>query len=331
MRALLVAWVGLAAMAGCFGGDAPPNERTFSASGGVVSAGWAYDGSGVIGQDAELTGTTLDDANTGTIHAELLIDDEPWVIHFNSFAQAEGKEFQDGGIEHGIDEHGDTGVADASIPKIHALVAAWGSATVSRNGVPVADEPWSAHLMVSQDTVRVDGGIMKADGAAPYDPSTPGDARRVEGDPQAFLFVKHPQGETFSRGALTSYLNLTCSAPQCTQAGEIPVEDGATLVLINATARPDGQFPLAVGRGVTVTFTDANGAALASIGLGDVVTGGPVPANTGFASVKLGADFVGPITASVSGDGAFAVLLEATATYADRPFIVITWDEPTVS
>lgn len=330
MRACLVALVVLGLLAGCFGGESAPNERTFAATGGVVTAGWAYDGSGVIGREADLTGNTVDDANNGSVHVELLIDDEPWVIHFDRFSEAAGKAFQDGGIEHEIDEHGDSGIADASIPKIHALVAAWGSASVTRNGAPVAAEPWTAHLMVSQDTVRVGGKITKADGTTPYDPSAPADARRVEGDAQAFLFVKHPQGETFSRGAVTAYLNLTCAAPQCAQAGELAVEKGATTLQLNATARPDGQFPLAVGRGVSVTFTDANGAALAVLELGDVVAG-PVPSPTGTKSVELGADFVGPITATVSGDGAFTVAIDATAVYVDHPFIVITWDEPTVS
>lgn len=330
MRGLLVASLGLALVAGCFGDDAPPNERTFRATGGVATAGWAYDGTGVIGREADLEGRTVDDADNGTIHVELLIDDEPWVIHFDRFAQGEGRDFQDGGVEHGLDEHGDTGVADASIPRIHALVATWGSATVTRNGVPVAAEPWTAHFMLSRDTVRVGGTITKADGTTPYDPATPADARRVEGDPQALLFVKHPQGEAFSRGTVRSFLNLTCAGPDCSQAGELAVEKGAMGVVVNATARPEGQFPLAVGRGVTVTLTDGNGAALGSIALGDVVAG-PVPAPSGSTTVAVGADFVPPLVASVTGDGAFRVAIEATAGYLDRPFIVVTWDEPTLS
>jgi len=320
----------LALLAGCFGDEAAPNERSFRASGGIVTAGWAYDGLGIVGREAELSGNTVNDANTGVIHVTMLVDDEPWVVHFDRFAQAEGRDFQDGGVAHALDEHGDTGVADTSIPRIHAIVAAWGTATVTRSGVPVTSEPWAAHLMVSRDTVRIDGKITKADGVTPYDPNAPGDARRVEGDLQAFLTLRHPQGDSFARPPATSYLNLSCAAPQCVASGELAVETGATALVLNATGRPDGQLPLAAGRSVSIVFSDAMGVQLAVLELGDVVAG-PVPPPTATTAVTLGADFVGPISARVSGDGVFGVSLEATATYNDRPFLVITWDEPTVS
>lgn len=329
MRAFALSLVVVSLVTGCFGDDPEPNERAFTASNGVVTAGWAYGGGGEIGGSAEINGSTIDDANTGAIHIEFLLDDQPWVIHFDAFAQAEGRDFQDGGIEHGLDEHGDTGVADASIPRIHANVAAWGTASVTRNGALVTPEPWPAHLMVSRDSVRNGGKITKADGTTPYDPGTPADALTVENDPQVLFFVKHPMGETFMRAPATTFLNLTCSGPQCSAPGEVLVEDGATKLVVNATGRPDGQLPLAVGRGVSVLLSDANGVQLGMINLGDIVAG-PVPPPTGNTEIVLGPDFAGPVTATVSGDGAFSVAIDATAFYDDHPFIVIVWDEPTV-
>ncbi|HVM45217.1 MAG TPA: hypothetical protein VM582_04720, partial [Candidatus Thermoplasmatota archaeon] len=216
----------LALLAGCFGGEEVPNERQFAASGGVVTAGWSYDGASVVGRGATLQGSTNDAENTGAIDATFVIDGATWTVRVGSFAQAPGADFQDGGVAHALDEHGDTGVADTSIPRIHALVAAWGSASVMREGKLVTQEPWSAHLMVSRDTVRgADGRITKADGTTPYDPNAPGDARRVENDPQAFLVLRHPLGDTYQRGQVPLFANLTCDAPQCAQSAEIPLEE----------------------------------------------------------------------------------------------------------
>ena len=321
-----------ALVAGCFGAPEAPNEQTFRATGGVVSAGWSYDGSAVVGREATLDGSTDDAANTGAADVTFVIDEESWVVRFDRFAQGEGRDFQDGGIEHGLDEHGDTGVADASIPRIHALVAAWGSATVARGGAVVTTEPWTAHLMVSRDTVRgPDGKITKADGATPYDPAAPGDARRIENDPQAILFIKHPMGEDFSRGAVASTLSLSCVEPQCTQTGEIPLDAGARGFMVNISTSPGGPVPLGAGRGVTVVIADAAGAEIGRYDLGDVVAG-PVPGPTASDEVDLRATPVtGPLTVTVTGDGSFSVTLEATVTYDDRPFLVVTWDEVTVS
>lgn len=318
----------LAIVAGCTGDEAAPNERRFSASGGSTTAGWAYDGLGVLGQAATLDGSTNDADNTGSASATFTMDGITWTIAFDQFAQASGKDFQDGGIEHALDEHGDTGVADASIPKIHALVAAWGSASVTRGGELVTQEPWSAHLMIAADTVRgTDGKITKADGTTPYDPATPADARRIENDPQAILWVKHPLGETFSRGAVPVAATLACQGPQCTQSAEIPAEEGATHLDINVTYTPTGPLPLAVGR-ATFSIVDAAGTSVVPATESQIVPG-PTP-TTLVVSVPL-EGIVGPLTAQITGDGAFSVAIEGTITYVDHPFLVLTWDDPVVT
>lgn len=324
MRAPLL---GLILVAGCFGAAETPNERRISANGGSVSPGYAYDGAGIVSADATLDGVVANAENAGILNASFTFAGSAWAIQFDRFAQAEGKDFQDGGVAFELDEHGDTGVADASLPRIHALIAAWGSARVLRDGELAAPEPWSAHLMASRDTVRgADGKIARADGVLPYDPTTPSDARRVENDPQAILWVKHPQGETFSRGVAPVDVTLACAGPQCAQSAQIPLEPGAALLALNVSFMP-GPLPLAVGRGM-LAFTDATGNDVFPPVTFDV-SPGPTPAST---QVSASASMIeGPITLTLTGDGAFSVAIEGGVTYDDVPFLVLTWDEPVVS
>lgn len=313
-------------LAGCFGGDEVPAERTFMASGGKASRGWAYDGAGIEAVGASLDGMMSDADNTGIANITFDFAGSTWVVTFDTFAAS--KDFQDGGIEFELDEHGDTGTADASIPKIHATLAAWGSAKVMRDGALATPEPWTAHLMISADTVRgADGKIAKADGTTPYDPSAPADARRVEGDAQALLSLKHPQGETFSRAPVNVTAALSCAAPQCAQSAELAFEEGADALELNVTVSAPSTLPVPagpLGQG-RVAIVDANGTELAGMAIAPNPQAGaatplPVPLE--------GAVF--PLTVQVTGDGVFDVTLAGTATYSDVPFIVLTWDEVTV-
>lgn len=313
-------------LAGCFGAEDVPAERSVVASGGKASRGWAYDGAGLESVGASLDGKLNDPDNAGVVNVTFDFAGSTWVATFDTFAAT--KDVQDGGIEFEIDEHGDTGVGDTAIPKIHAIAAAWGSAKVMRDGALATPEPWTAHLMVSADTVRgADGKIAKADGATPYDPSAPTDARRVEGDMQAIMFLKHPQGETYSRAPANVTAALSCAAPQCMQTAELAFEEGADSLELNVTVSapstlPAPAGPLGQGR---VAIVDANGTELASLTIAPNPQAGtptplPVPLD--------GAVF--PLSVQVTGDGVFDVNVAGTATYTDVPFIVLTWDEVTV-
>lgn len=318
----------LALVAGCLGGEEAPDARAFTATGGMLSEGWAYDGVGLIPAQASLQGDTRDEENTGTVVAQFEAFGSAWRITFATFAEASGRTFQDGGIEHELDEHGDTGVADASIPRIHAHVAAWGSARVERDGALATSEPWTAHLMVSQDSVRgPDGKILKADGATPYDPATPADARRFEGDPQALLFVKHPQGETFSRAPANVSASVSCASPQCAESSEVVIEEGAAFLQLNLTTTgPDASLPFgSLGQG-RFALLDAAGNEIASGDVSPQPTGG-APTATGalpLAGVAL------PLTLAVTGSGLFTVTATGAATFEDHPFLVLTWDDVTI-
>lgn len=316
-------------LAGCLGGSEIPAERTVSASGGKVSAGWAYDGQGLAAGGATLEGSASNPDNTGAFNVTFDYGGAKYVVKFDQFAQAEGRDFMDGGVAFELDEHGDTGVGDASTPKLHATLAAWGKASVTRDGEPLvgkAGDLWSAHLMVSRDTVRgADGRILKADGATPYDPQAPGDALRVENDPQAIFWIKSPDGETAKREPFTIAASLTCTGADCRQSADIPTEKGAASLALNVTFRgAEAAVPVGVGQ-ATVTLKDAGGNATHT----QQVTLTPdAPALVSF-QVE-GADIAGPMTLEVTGSGAYTAAAEGVITYADEPFLVVTWDEVTV-
>jgi len=326
-RALtLLALLALAPLAGCFGGDDVPAQRTFSASNGRSSDGWAYDGAGVAAAGATLSGTLDNAANTGLVEASFQHAGSTWVVTFDTFAEAPDRAFMDGGIAFALDEHGDTGVADASIPRIHAIAAGWGTARVMRDGALATPEPWNAHLMISADTVRgTDGKIAKADGTTPYDPATPADARRVEGDAQALMFLKHPQGETFARAPVMTSEPLTCAGPECVQTSAVPVDTGASSIAINVTIGPQSTLPAGLGQG-TVRVLDANGTELATQAFQ------ATPQGPGLVTFDIDpAAAVGPLTVEVAGGGAYTATVESVVTYDDVPFIVLTWDEVTIA
>ena len=326
---LVLVLLALASFAGCVGDDEAPAQYRVQAENGVASRGWAYDGAGLAPAQASLAGEVRDAENTGALTATFTLDGARYEVVFDQFAQAEGREFMDGGVAFALDEHGDTGVADASIPRIHATLAAWGKAKVSRDGELVTSEPWNAHVMISRDTVRgTDGRIAKADGATPYDPNAPADARRIENDPQAILWIKHPQGETFQRPPANLTASLACQAPQCATAQELAIEEGAATLTLNVTlAGPDPTLPVgAVGQG-RVALIDANGTELAGF---DVAPGPGGPSVTAIDAVPLD-DAVLPLSLTLTGSGVFSVTAEGSATYTDVPFIVLTWDEVTLT
>ena len=322
----LVVLVSVLASAGCFGGDPVPAQRTLSASGGVASEGWAYDGASVVPASATLEGTLDNAQNAGAVTVRFDYDGSRYVATFDQFT--ESKPFQDGGIVFNLDEHGDTGVADASIPRIHALVAAWGTAKLTKDGAPLvgkAGDAWTAHLMVSRDTVRgSDGKITKADGVTPYDPAAPADARRVENDPQALFFLKHPDGETAARAPVAGSGSANLNGPDQTVTAEVPAEPGAASATLNVTVGA-GAAPVGLGQ-VSVRVLDANGTELAAEPPANVLPNQPLVRSFEIPGDKI----TGPLTVEVSGSGTYSVTVDHVVTYDDHPFIVLTWDDVTV-
>ncbi|HEX2021239.1 MAG TPA: hypothetical protein VHH36_00885 [Candidatus Thermoplasmatota archaeon] len=331
LRRLAVALAAVALLSGCLSGDDPVDERKVTASGGKVSDGWAYDGVGVADGQASLDASFRNSDNTGTLVATFQHAGSAWKIEVSRFEGASDKPFQDGGVAFDLDEHGDTGVADKSIPRIHAVVAAWGVATVTRDGQPVAGKDnkteWAAHLMVSSVAVRgPDGKIAAADGSTPYSPDKPADARTYPDDAQALLFVKSPDGEAAKRAPVTGAASFQCADPECVVGQDLAAEKGAKVaVVVNLTAAPTpADAPIAFGQ-VKVVLLDAAGTEIAS-------KDAQVTPATPTASVPFDVpSAAGPMRVEVRGGGAYGVDVAWTFAYDDHPFLVLTWDDPQIA
>ncbi len=306
------------AMAGCFGGDDAPPTRTATASGGAASDGYAYDGEGIVSADATLSATVNEDEETGSINASFEAWNSTWTVRFDQFSET--ADFMDGGIVFDILEHGDTGVSSPAIPAIMANVAAWGSADVTRDGEaydPQGNEGrWSAHLMLSDDTVRgPDGLITKADGTTPYDPSTPEDARTIEDDRQAILTLTAPSGAESAREAVAVEESFQFQGPNNRETVEFPTAPHSQLALNIVAEAASG-----AGAGnFTYRLVDANGT--------EIDAGGDTVTPTGGLQFAPEVTATTPTTLILTGSGAYEVTVEATVTYDDHPDIVLFWQD----
>lgn len=266
---LAVALAAVAAAAGCFGAE---DAKTFEAAltEGRMARGYDYAGTTLVPASGTLAVSLDAAADTGLVAGNLTVDGEPWGVLFDAFAEEPGKPFMEGGIVLDLAEHGDTGVGDASLPKLHALVAAWGTATLARGGLPWPDPytgktAWSAHLMVTDTPPRgPDGVVAKADGSTPYDPATPGDARALEGTRQAILVLRSPPGQPNAAPYAENWTD-TVTAPDYARDWTIAtVKDAA--IAVNVTVAPATPAPLLAE--LTFTLLDPEGKELATATLG---------------------------------------------------------------
>lgn len=314
------------ALAGCLDEELAPTDRSAQASGGRSSAGWAYDGAGLEEAAGRLEADLDDAANAGTVRAAFTFGGHDYTIVFDEFAEAADKPFMDGGVAFDLVEHGDSGVADTSVPRIHARIAAWGKATVERDGTPLpgaGGAKWSAHLMVSDDTVRgEDGRITNAAGDAPYSPDAPADARVVAGDPQAILWVRAPEGAATMGEPLAGSVPGSCAAT-CDAAFELPATiTGPITVWVNLTGDQVG--PVGVGE-ASAQLLD---------GAGDVVAEGEttlVPGSPASILLEAGEGAEGPYSVRLAGRGAFTIRVDYLAPGVDASFLVVTFDDVTVA
>ncbi|MEA3202304.1 MAG: hypothetical protein QOE90_3732 [Thermoplasmata archaeon] len=333
MRLVLALALVLLVLAGCFSKDNTPAAYTIKATGGKVSPGWAYDGAGLAGGDATLEGYVRNADNAGGVFANFTYLGSKYQVIFDQFKQQDGKPFQDGGVAFGLTEHGDSGTADTSIPKVHGKVVAYGFAQILRDGKPFVGQAgnlWAAHLMVYDDAVRgPDGKITKKDGTSPFDPSAPADAKTYPGQAQAMLKLVHPDGMNFTKAPVHVDSNLTMSGPNGNQSVAIPVEAGALpfTITVNSTSAAPAGAPANVGVGtITVTIP---------VGKGYTDTGQVTPQAPYSKAFPLTAEdlsnVTSPITVYVTGSGVYNVEVTANVPYNEPAFLVVTWDNPTLS
>ncbi len=201
-RAFMSPILFVVALAGCVE-DEKANDYEAAATDGYFTVDFAYDGRGVQKFVGAIHLQANDAANTGvaTVVGTIEGTNKLWVIVFDEYAEQPGKPFQDGGIARGLDEHGDTGVGDTSIPKVSVETAAWGKARIFIDGVPYLDpfsqnESWAAHYMVIKTGVRDEAthGIYQDEAMTkPYDPKTPSEGYAKAGDDEVHLVLKPTQ------------------------------------------------------------------------------------------------------------------------------------------
>lgn len=320
---LLAGLLVVAALAGCIGGDDTPPTRTVSASGGLASDGYAYDGQGLVSASATLEGQVDVDEDTGLLNVSFEAWNSTWTVTYGTFSGQE--DFKEGGIVADLTEHGDSGVSTPEIPTIRGELVTYGSAEVLRDGAPYSigdgSGDWSSHLMLSQDSVRgSDGLIAKSDNSTPYDPSTPGDARIIEDDRQGLLKLVAPSGEDAGRAPTDISEMFSFAGPNNTESVELATAPYASATLQVSTTATQGA--ISIGQ-IEVTIVDQNGTELAS-------GGGQVTPNQGYNETFSLQDLDGPVTVEVSGDGGYDVNIAGQITYDDHPFIVVTWDDYTL-
>lgn len=325
VRTILVGMVLLTtSIAGCFGGDEVPTSYNVSASGGVVSDGWAYNGTGLVQAGASIEGPVDVAADNGSLTVTFEAWNSTWEATHASFSGQES--YKAGGIAQNLVAHGDTGTASTAIPRVNLRLATWGSAELLRDGEPYtiangSTGPWTAHLMLSEDTVRgPDGRITKANATGPYDPSTPTNARVIEDDRQAILEFIAPSGEDSARAPASVNESFTFGPGMSPQASvDVPTDRYSSAVVNVSTSGTQG---IQAGD-IQVRVLDANGTAIAE----DSAQITPnQPYDQSFQLPSPG----GPTTVQIAGNGTYEATVTAQVTYSDHPFIVITWDEFTL-
>jgi hypothetical protein len=312
--------------AGCSKPTTPP-AYAFSASGGKVSPGWAYDGTGLVDGGATLAGNLVDASNSGAVNVTFDYLGSHYVVDFSHFAQT--KPFQDGGVRFNFDEHGNTGNGDASLPKVHAKAAAWGTATVTKDGLPLRgganSDTWNAHLMLLGDSPRgPDGKIVKADGTTPYDINSPADAKVTVGKPQAMFYIQSPDGPLAMRSPVNDSKTLSFQGPTSTQTIDIAAEQGAASLTVNITFAGASPAPVGVGN-ASIQLLDAGGNVTKQASA-TITPQGAAPVSFQLTSKEI----TGAYKLAVTGTGAFSVTVDSLIEYDDHPFLVVTWNDYTL-
>lgn len=233
-------------LAGCLDEPAPEPECRYSAAEPRVAGGYAYDAGNLAPANGTLIIDIDEEANTGTVSLNASANGVLYAMDWTTFAQANGSDFQDGGVVRGIHEHGDSGVGDTNIPKVFMDCAGWGTTALQVDGEPFFDgytggAPFSAHFMVLSEGIRDDSGkITKADGTTPYDPGAPSDARTIPEDQEVILILKSSPGATPAEKMPYSVGETANGA--YTKAWPFEVVQGST-VYVNASLAPAGPAP----------------------------------------------------------------------------------------
>lgn len=188
------------ALAGCLfpSEELPPEPYAAFGGDGRWVLGWSYDGKDARDFKGDITIDVLEETNSGNITGSVAYLGVPLRVDFHRFAEQPNKTFQNGGIVRHIEEHGDTGMGDTSIPRVQADLAAWGFAALKLNGTALPDQvtgapEWAAHVMVLDTGVRDNGTnaiYTDASKSTPYDPANPARGFAETNDTEIHLVLR---------------------------------------------------------------------------------------------------------------------------------------------
>jgi hypothetical protein len=330
MRAA-VALALLLALAGCI--RAPQPTSAFQAHGAhpIVFQGYDYAGATAHPSTGTFTVDTNADTDQGRVTASFESDGKQYAVDFAHFAEAPGKAFQQGGVRADFPEHGTTGNGDALLPTIHALSAGWGTGTVTVDGQPFSDPTtgnatFTMHYMVTDTGPRdpATNRITKADGATPYDPASPGDARVLNGTKEFLLNVQSTGPPSPANTLQDVGDNVTDAMYSKTWSFDVNATTGHVLAIVSVT-NPQPQVP-PVGQ-LTFTLKDAGGKA-ATYQYDPVTSQG----QAGHGTLDLPAPTTaGKATLTVAGPGVgLQYSAHVVVTYPQSVFLHVEYSDVTV-
>lgn len=311
-------------LAGCVdgGGDGEHEGTTCvaeSTPAAKVANSWAYSGEELRDGNGTMQVRVEDRDDSGTVTGHVVEAGADWHVEFTNFSAT--RPFHDGGVAFHLTEHGDSGVGDATIPRVRMLCAGWGAVRLTLDGqavaVPGGAEAFAGHFMVASTGVRDDatGRITDRDGSADYSPSRPGNAARQSDDLEFWIKVSADE----AGNATATNVSGTANSPVYNMSHGFPVLAAGANISVAVTGRGATPGPL-LGQ-LEFTLRDAGGGELASTtlgGPGQVMEGG----------IHAPADRPGMYALQVTGSAVqVAYEAEITVERAGGFLLVFFWEE----
>lgn len=307
-------------VAGCLGGaDTIPDHlqvRGTDAYKVPGPDGWAYDGNGVQRVDGQIEIDVRNEANEGTVVAEVTVDGTDYRFVLDRFLG--DADHQDGGINHGFMEHGDTGHGHDLIPASYAVSAGWGVGTATADGEPLLEAQTGTrqldmHYMFFEGGIRDDDdqAIYKEDRSGFYTPSEPGNAHVDPEDREIHFRVKQLGQPIADFGTA---FEETVSSADYSQEHPFPVKSNQSTVHVEITTESP-QEGLVTGN-LTFRLVDANGTTVDR-----AQVGGPDQASRARLN-HSSPESLGNWTLAVSGSGTqLRYVARTTVAYPDPTFM----------
>lgn len=240
-------------LAGC-AGAAKPDRVDWKASATdplmLAPPGTPYDGTGIVASSGRWSIDTKDAANTGTVDVTLGMGNHTYSVHWTTFSNQKGADWEDGGVKTHYAEHGGTGHGNKMEPQFHVLSGGWGTGEATLDGKPLMDPVTGSttlnlHYMLTQDAMLEEGShkVYKADKKTPFDPKTPADGYVFPGRMEAHFALwgagAYKDGiAVVAPPANTSAFKGTVTGPNYDQTYTVPVAAVASRLHVEPKGTP---------------------------------------------------------------------------------------------